>query len=110
MGHSPAGRAIVDTVAAFAREATLSHPRPDPKVPSTRPCGVVLWPTSTGSSITVSRYSTRRPQATPSGQTTTERGSSEAVVTERTRKSADGRAVVGRVNALYPPEQGVHCT
>ena len=94
----------------FGREATLSFPRPDLKVRNNSPHGVLVWPTYTGSSITVNLYSTRWVEATQSGQTTTERGPCKAVTTERTRKFADGRAVVDRFNALYAPEQGVRCT
>ena len=95
----------------FGREATLSYPRPDLKVRNSSPHGVLLWPTYTGSSITVSLYSTRWvEEVTQSGQTTADRGPCKAVTTERTRKFADGRTVVDRFNALYAPEQGVRCT
>ena len=94
----------------FGREATLSYPRPDLKVRNNSPYGILVWPTYTGSSITVSLYSTRWVEATQSNQTTAERGPCKAVTTERTRKFLDGRTVVDRFNALYAPEQGVRCT
>ena len=89
----------------------MSYPRPDLKVRNNSPHGILLWPTYTGSSITVSLYSTRWvEEVTQSGQTTTERGPCKAVTTERTRKFTDGRTAVDRFNALYAPEQGVRCT
>ena len=95
----------------FGREATLSYPRPDLKVRNNTPHGILVWPTYTGGSITVSLYSTRWvEEVTQSGQTTAERGPCKAVTTERTRKLADGRTLVDRFNALYAPEQGVRCT
>ncbi len=94
----------------FGREATLSYPRPDLKVRNNSPYGVLVWPTYTGSSITVSLYSTRWVEATQSNQVTAERGPCKAVTTERSRKFADGRVVVDRFNGLYAPEEGVRCT
>jgi vancomycin resistance protein YoaR len=95
----------------FGREATLSYPRPDLKVRNSSPHGILVWPTYTGSSITVSLYSTRWvAEVTQSGQTTAERGPCKAVTTERTRKFTDGRTAVDRFSALYAPEQGVRCT
>ena len=93
----------------FAREATLSYPRPDLKVRNTSPYGILVWPTYTGSSITVSLYSTRWVEVTQSNQTTADRGPCKAVTTERTRKFADGRTVVDRFHALYSPGEGVRC-
>ncbi len=94
----------------FAREATLSYPHPDLKVRNNSPYGVLVWPTYTRSSITVSLYSTRWVEATQSNQVTAERGPCKAVTTERSRKFPDGRVVTDRFNALYAPEEGVRCT
>ncbi|HEX2193173.1 MAG TPA: VanW family protein [Acidimicrobiales bacterium] len=95
----------------YGREATLSYPRPDLRVRNNSPHGVLVWPTYTGSSITVSLYSTRWvEEVTQSNQTVADRGPCKAVTTERTRKFPDGRTLVDRFNALYAPEEGVRCT
>ncbi|HWC12518.1 MAG TPA: VanW family protein [Acidimicrobiales bacterium] len=95
----------------YGREATLSFPRPDLKVRNNSPYGVLVWPTYTGGSITVSLYSTRWvEEVTQSNQTVSERGPCKAVTTERTRRFLDGRTAVDRFRGVYAPEQGVRCT
>lgn len=43
----------------FGREATLAYPHVDLKIRNDSPYGVVIWPTYTGSSVTVTLYSTK---------------------------------------------------
>ena len=94
----------------YGREATLSHPRPDLKVRNNSPYGVLVWPTYTGTSITVTLYSTKWvAEVTQSNQTKAEKGPCTLVTTERTRKFLDDRTVVDRFTGLYAPEEGVKC-
>lgn len=95
----------------YGREATLSYPNPDLEIRNPSPYGVMIWPTYTGSSITVSLYSTKWVEVRQSGQTEEPRGQCKLVRTERTRTVAgDGTTMVDRVNALYRPAEGIDCT
>ena len=95
----------------FGREATLSYPHPDLKIRNPSPYGVLIWPTYTGRSVTVTLYSTKWVDATQSNQTREQRGPCTRVRTERTRRFlADGSVKVDSVSALYRPAEGVDCT
>jgi vancomycin resistance protein YoaR len=94
----------------YGREATLSHPHPDLQIRNTTPYGVLLWPTYTDTSITVTLYSTKHVTAEQTGQTTSPQGACTRVRTERTRTYDDGRQVVDSVGALYRPREGVNCS
>jgi vancomycin resistance protein YoaR len=109
----------------YGREATLSYPGPDLKVRNSTPYGVLVWPTYTSSSITVTLYSTkylasseqtgqtkeekeaRPPPNTPEG--TPSPGPCVTVTTDRTRVYLDGRSVVDRFTGLYAPAEGWSC-
>ena len=94
----------------YGREATLSQPRPDLKVRNNSPYGVLVWPTYTATSITVSLYSTRwLDEVTQSNQTVADRGPCKVVTTERTRRWLDGRTAVDRFTGVYAPAEGVEC-
>jgi vancomycin resistance protein YoaR len=93
----------------YGREATVSHPHPDLQIENTTPYTVLLWPTVTADSITVSLYSTRYVTGEQTGQTEArESVSCTRVATERTRTYEDGRVEVDHVTARYRPE-GVAC-
>lgn len=95
----------------FGREATLSFPHPDLRIRNPSPYGVLIWPTYTGRSITVTLFSTKWVEATQTNQTQELRGPCTRVRTERTRRYlADGTTKVDNVNALYRPAEGVNCT
>lgn len=95
----------------YGREATLSFPHPDLKLRNPSPYGVLIWPTYTGRSITVTLFSTKWVEATQTNQTRDPRGPCTRVRTERTRVYvADGTTKVDSVNALYRPAEGVNCT
>ena len=95
----------------YGREATLSYPHPDLRIRNPSPHGVLIWPTYTGRSITVTMYSTRWADSAQTNQTKEQRGPCTRVRTERTRTFlADGTTKVDHVNALYRPEEGVKCT
>lgn len=120
----------------YGREATLSFPGPDLKVRNPTPYGILVWPTYTSSSITVTLYSTKYfADVSQSGQTTVERpatppppdpsapttttlpdtpppappGPCVTVTTERTRVYLDGRTAVDRFSGLYAPAEGWSC-
>jgi vancomycin resistance protein YoaR len=94
----------------YGREATLSHPKPDLKFTNTTPFGILLWPTYTDTSVTVTMYSTPWVQADQTGQSTARSGRCTRVTTDRTRTwLIDGRQEVDTVSALYQPAEGVTC-
>ena len=95
----------------YGREATLSYPHPDLRIRNPTPYGVLIWPTYTARSITVTLYSTRWADVAQTNQTKEQRGPCTRVRTERTRRLlADGTTKVDHVGALYRPEEGVNCT
>jgi vancomycin resistance protein YoaR len=94
----------------YGREATLSYPRPDLQIRNPSPHPILIWPTYTRSSITVSLYSTKWVNAEQTGQSSESRGPCKLVRTERTiTYLADNTTKVDRVNALYRPAEGVNC-
>ncbi|MEA2704828.1 MAG: hypothetical protein QOD63_2773 [Actinomycetota bacterium] len=100
----------------YGREATLNYPGLDLKVRNSTPYGVVIWPSYTGTSITVTLYSTKSVSGEQTNQTKEEVPSATAgeapctrVVTERTRTWADGRKTTDTFRALYSPKEGVKC-
>lgn len=93
----------------YGREATLSYPHPDLKIKNVSPYGVLVWPTYTGTTLTVTFYSTHWADVEQSGQTTAPRGDCTAVRTQRTRKFTDGSTKIDYFTALYQPAEGVVC-
>ncbi|MBA3654685.1 MAG: VanW family protein [Actinobacteria bacterium] len=94
----------------YGREATMGWPAPDLVVRNPSPYGILIWPSYTGTSITVDLYSTKWVEATQSGQTKTPSQQCTRVKTDRTRRFlSDGRASVDSVYALYRPKEGVNC-
>ena len=93
----------------YGREATLSWPKPDLVVHNATPYGVLVWPTYTSRSLTVSLWSTKSVVSVQSGQTRSKVGNCTRVRTERTRTYADGHTRVDSVYATYRPGEGVNC-
>ena len=94
----------------FGRESTISFPAPDVRSRNNTPYGVLIWPTYTDTSITVTMYSTKFVSGDQTGQTTEMKGVCTAVNTERTRTYVDGRKpVVDHFTGLYSPKEGVEC-
>ncbi|MGH9264451.1 MAG: VanW family protein [Acidimicrobiales bacterium] len=93
----------------YGRESTISFPEPDVKIRNNTPHGVLIWPTYTGTSITVTMYSTKYVSGEQTGQSTERKGVCTAVTTERTRTYVDGRKTVDRFSGLYSPQEGVKC-
>ena len=94
----------------YGREATLSWPKPDLVVRNPSPYGVLIWPTYTGSTLTVSMYSTKWVTAVQSGQTTGTQGSCTTVRTERTMTFLDKTKKVDYFNARYRKGEGIACS
>jgi vancomycin resistance protein YoaR len=94
----------------YGREATLSWPHPDLKIKNTTPYGILIWPTYTETSLTVTFYSTHWVQASQTNQTSAPSGVCTRVNTERTRVYPDGTKKVDHIFALYQPKDGVKCT
>jgi vancomycin resistance protein YoaR len=94
----------------YGREATLSYPKPDLKFTNNTPYGILIWPTYTGTSVTVTLYSSPWVTGDQTGQTKSPSGRCTKVTTERTRTWViDGRQEVDSVSALYQPGEGVLC-
>ncbi len=93
----------------YGREATLSFPKPDLKLKNNTPYGVLLWPTYTETSITMTMYSTRWVTGAQTNQTRGRSGNCTRVTTERTRTYTDGRTEKDEVFATYRPAEGVNC-
>jgi vancomycin resistance protein YoaR len=94
----------------YGREATLSFPAPDLKVRNNTPYGVLIWPTYTDRSLTVSFYSTKYVTGEVGEQTVEPRDQCKRVYTTRIRTYVDGREpTTDRVVANYRPKEGVNC-
>ena len=93
----------------FGREATLSYPHPDLIIENPSPHGVLIWPTYTPSSVTVSLYSTRWATGAQTAQFQEASGRCTRVRTVRTRTFTDGRTETDEVFARYRPSEGVQC-
>ncbi len=93
----------------YGREATLSFPAPDLKIRNNTPYGVLLWPTYTDRSLTISLYSTKYVTGEVGEQTIEKRNLCKRVYTTRIRTYVDGRTKTDRVSANYRPAEGVDC-
>jgi vancomycin resistance protein YoaR len=93
----------------YGREATLSFPDPDLKIRNNTPYGVLIWPTYTARSITVSFYSTKYVSGEVGVQTVEKRNQCKRVYTTRIRTYTDGRTKTDRISASYRPKEGVDC-
>ena len=93
----------------FGREATISYPHPDLELINNTPYSVLVWPTSTEDSITVSLYSTKHMDVEQSEQEIIAQNECERVITTRTRAYYAGKIVEDTVFALYRPGEGLTC-
>ncbi len=83
----------------FGREATLAYPSVDLQIRNDTDYGIVIWPTYTGTSITVDLWSTRTAVGDQSAQSPT--SGCGRVTTERTRTFTDGRTETDTFRANY---------
>lgn len=91
------------------RESTLSYAHPDLEIVNNTPYGVLIWPTYTGTSITVHLYSTPHVTVTAGSLSERPQGNCTRVTQPRTRTYADGRVEQDSVFAVYRPAEGVNC-
>jgi len=93
----------------YGVEATLSYAHPDLQIINSTPYGVLLWPSYTGSSITVNMYSTKHINVEQTGQTESAQDQCTRVTTTRKRTYDDGTAKDDSVFAVYRPGEGLRC-
>ena len=94
----------------YGREATMGYPRPDLQVKNVTPYGILVWPSYTERSITVTLYSTKHFRSVDqTGQSKRPQGTCTVVTTERTRVLPDGERKVDSVRARYRREEGLNC-
>lgn len=94
----------------YGREATISWPSPDLKIRNNTPYGILIWPTYTGTSLTITMYSTAWVKGEQTGQTKTPQARCDKVTTERTRTwLGDGHTEKDYFNAFYQYQDGVKC-
>ena len=93
----------------YGREATLSFPRPDLKIRNTTPYGVMIWPTYTESSLTVTLYSSKFATGEVLEQKKTTRQQCADVETIRQITRLDGTSKTDSFRAVYLPKEGVDC-
>jgi vancomycin resistance protein YoaR len=93
----------------YGREATLSWPKPDLVISNTTPYGVLIDTSYTGTSLTVTLWSTKYASGQQTNQTTAPAGNCTRVRTERTRTYVDGHTEVDHFGARYRPKEGVQC-
>lgn len=83
----------------FGREATLAFPGVDLKIKNNTPYGVVIWPTYTGTSVTVQLWSTQYAKGEQTAQNPT--SGCGKITTQRTRTFLDGRTDQQNFYASY---------
>ncbi len=93
----------------YGREATLSYPQVDLVMRNNTPYGVMIWPTYTASSITITLYSTPWARSDVFGQKKTSKQLCTDVFTTRLRKYPDGTEKKDVFKARYLPGEGVRC-
>jgi len=93
----------------YGREATLSFPLPDLELHNPTPYAVLLWPTYTGSSITMDMWSTPYFEVEQVRQTSWKIGQCTRVNTYRERTTPEGSVLEDFVFATYRPGEGLDC-
>lgn len=93
----------------FGREATLSVPGPDLVLTNNTAYPVLIWPTYTDTSITVTMYSTPNVEVEELDQRISFRNQCRHSQIDRQRTFSDGRVVVDTIVANYRPGDGLDC-
>lgn len=91
------------------REATISFPKPDFIVRNTTPYGILVWPTWSDTSITVTLYSTEYVDVEDIGRSESAQGECTRVTTTRQLTYQDGTVDTDTVFAVYRPGEGLDC-
>ena len=90
-------------------ESTISWPSPDVRVRNISPYPILIWPTWTHTSVTVSLYSTNHAQVAVEGQTFKMLKECEVIETIRVRTYPDSSEEFDKFTARYQPENGIDC-
>ncbi len=93
----------------YGREATLNYPQPDLELENNTPYHLMIWTSYTGTSITVSIYSTPYWDVEQTGQFTSRAGQCRNVTTIRERVDPEGNVFEDRFTAWYRPGNGLDC-
>jgi vancomycin resistance protein YoaR len=94
----------------YGREATISWDTPDLKLRNNTPYGILVWPTYTDTSVTVTLYSTPWIKGDQTAQSTSPEGECTRVRTERTRTLLGNNTTSSDTfYAVYQPAEGVSC-
>ncbi len=93
----------------YGREATVSFPAPDFKFTNNTEYGILIWPTYTDSSITVTFYSTKHITVEDIGRVESSQASCTRVTTSRQMTYQDGTVKKDSVFAVYRPGEGLDC-
>lgn len=93
----------------LGREATLGFEHPDLEIENKTPYGVLIWTSYTGTSITVTLYSTQHVHGEQTSQSSAPAGNCTRMTTVRTRRFSDGRNATDQVYATYRPGEGIDC-
>jgi vancomycin resistance protein YoaR len=94
----------------YGREATIGIPYPDLILNNTTDYPILVWNSYSGTSITVSLYSTKSIDVEELGQRRSSAGACTHVETDRQRTYPDGSVVVDTVVADYRPGEGLDCS
>ena len=90
-------------------ESTISWPSPDVRVRNTTPYPVLIWPTWTHTSVSVSLYSTKYFEVEVAEQKFRMFEECEIIETVRRRTSPDQTETLDDFIARYQPENGIDC-
>ncbi len=93
----------------FAREATISWPKPDLVFQNNTPHHVMIWTSYTDTSITVEFWSTKYFEVEETGQARFPIGACTGGETFRKRTAPDGTVLEDSVEAVYRPAEGFDC-
>jgi hypothetical protein len=92
------------------REATMGFPNPDLVIQNNTPYGVLIWTSYTGSSLTITLYSTPFASGEQTGINEGRSGNCAVVTTTRTRTFVDGRPPeTDTFSSTYRPGEGQFC-
>lgn len=93
----------------FGREATLSIPAPDLVITNSTDHPVLIWPTYTDTSITVTLYSTSNVKVEELEQRISSFNQCTHSEIDRQRTFSDGRVEIDTIIANYRPGDGIDC-
>ncbi|MEP6661777.1 MAG: VanW family protein [Acidimicrobiales bacterium] len=96
----------------FGREATISWPSPDLKVTNSTPYGLMIWPTYTETTITITIYSTNYFTSVTQGDQSSQFSgkSCSSITTPRIRTYLDGTVKTDLFYARYQAREGLLCS